>query len=734
MAIACISCSVATLLWETPQAHAQTLGCGLSQITRTTGDVIPDYSFAYRPSINADGSKIAFASSADLTGNNPDGNSEIFLYDRTTNSLTQITNTVGRTSEQPSISADGTRIAFVSSMEVASFPNPDADLNIVLYDTTTGNFTLITQMAGGGNTQPAISGDGQRIAFMSPLDLSLLNQGIGGNYQLFLYDPRSALPIQVTSGSGPLLYDFPPSINFDGSRIVFSSQENLTGLNSDGNLELFLYSYTYDGPKQLIQITNTTRVYNRTPSISADGQHIAFGSDLNSGNPSSFEQIFLYDVTAGSFSPITSSPNGDSSDPSISPDGGRIAFISYGADLTGGNVDGGEEIYLYETSTGSFTQVTNTPFEFIFGRPAISNDASVVFTAEEDLVGANPDKNNELFLASCSGTPPTGTPTPTPTPTPAPPVANDDAYTTHEHEQLFIAAPGVLANDTSPISHAILRPTLVTAPAHAQFFSFGDDGGIDYISPSGFSGTDTFTYRFNDGNSDSNVATVTITVIPAPIAVADRYSVFENTTLRVSAPGVLQNDLSPSGAPLTAIIVTNPSNGSISLNDDGSFIYTPAAGFTGGDTFAYRDFDGHAFSGFVFVVITISPPNVNLEINGEMAMVSNSGLPASLKTALIAKLQAFLRAIQAGDLATACSDLQDFIDQVNAQRGKKIPTSLANSLVGAASQIQGELGCGNVALATTLTQQQWWLSSSEAVLLTGPPSSSPFRQPSSKGG
>jgi len=267
-AIACISCSVATLLWETPQAHAQTLGCGISQIAPAAASAFLGY--PSRPSISADGSKIAFASSADLTGNNPDGNSEIFLYDRTANSFTQITTTVGRTSEQPSISADGTRIAFVSSMDVAPFLNPNAYLNIVLYDATTSSYTLITQTGGGGNTRPVISGDGQRIAFMSPLDLAG-GTNLGGNYQVFLYDPRSqtGLPIQVTSASGlPTFNYWPLSINFDGSRIVFGSELNLTGSNGDGNGELFLYSYTYNGPKVLSQITNTTGVGgNGDPSV-----------------------------------------------------------------------------------------------------------------------------------------------------------------------------------------------------------------------------------------------------------------------------------------------------------------------------------------------------------------------------------------------------------------------------------------------------------------------------------
>src|SRR5206468_10652362 len=74
------------------------------------------------------------------------------------------------------------------------------------------------------------------------------------------------------------------------------------------------------------------------------------------------------------------------------------------------------------------------------------------------------------------------------------------------------------------------------------------------------------TRRSSDLQLDSNVATVTITVVPvntAPAAANDSYTVVGNSTLTVPAPGVLANDTDIDNDRLTAILVSNPSNGTL---------------------------------------------------------------------------------------------------------------------------------------------------------------------------
>ncbi|NOG48611.1 MAG: tandem-95 repeat protein [Chloroflexi bacterium] len=185
------------------------------------------------------------------------------------------------------------------------------------------------------------------------------------------------------------------------------------------------------------------------------------------------------------------------------------------------------------------------------------------------------------------------------------PVAVNDAYTTDEDTALNIAAPGVLTNDTDVDGDA-MTAVLVVGPTNGTL-TLNGDGGFVYTPNANFNGTDTFTYKANDGTADSNIATVTITVNPindAPVAVNDAYTTDEDTTLNVAAPGVLTNDTDIDGDTLTTVLVIGPTNGALTLNSDGSFIYTPNAGFNGSDSFTYRASDGTLLSNIATVTST----------------------------------------------------------------------------------------------------------------------------------
>src|SRR5262249_5270316 len=72
--------------------------------------------------------------------------------------------------------------------------------------------------------------------------------------------------------------------------------------------------------------------------------------------------------------------------------------------------------------------------------------------------------------------------------------------------------------------------------------------------------------------------------------------------------GVLANDSDPQGSPLTAALVTGPAHGSLTLNADGTFSYTPAANFVGTDSFTYRASNGQALSNVATVTLTVRQP------------------------------------------------------------------------------------------------------------------------------
>lgn len=188
-----------------------------------------------------------------------------------------------------------------------------------------------------------------------------------------------------------------------------------------------------------------------------------------------------------------------------------------------------------------------------------------------------------------------------------PPQANNDTFPVTQGSPLTITAPGVLANDV--VSGATItsygingnEQTAIgsaTPTAHGSV-SLGSTGGFTYNATGGFNGADTFKYTLTNG-SGSSIATVTINVVPTPpSATDDGYSTTQNNALNTSAPGVLANDTlngaaiasygKTSGVEQTTLGVNTPTlqNGTVSVNADGSFTYTPPNGFTGSDSFKY---------------------------------------------------------------------------------------------------------------------------------------------------
>ncbi|MGH3788183.1 MAG: tandem-95 repeat protein [Pseudonocardiaceae bacterium] len=196
------------------------------------------------------------------------------------------------------------------------------------------------------------------------------------------------------------------------------------------------------------------------------------------------------------------------------------------------------------------------------------------------------------------------------------PGAVDDAATTAEDTAVDI---DVVGNDTDvdtpnpdlrTVSLAgVTGGTAVVLPDGSTVRFTPAPNANSSTTPGGFS----FTYRANDGTLDSaNTATVRITVTAvndAPVAVADAYQTDVETPLTVPAPGVLSNDTDTDteGSALTAVLGTAPANGTLTLNTNGSFSYTPREGFNGPDTFTYTARDGALASAPATVTITVGP-------------------------------------------------------------------------------------------------------------------------------
>jgi VCBS repeat-containing protein len=192
-----------------------------------------------------------------------------------------------------------------------------------------------------------------------------------------------------------------------------------------------------------------------------------------------------------------------------------------------------------------------------------------------------------------------------------PPTADDDTYSVDEDGVLDVAAgAGVLIGDSDP-NGDVLTATLATGPANGTLLLSGD-GSFTYTPDENFFGTDTFSYRAGDGEFTSSVAIVTINVSPindAPVAQSDFYSVESGEDL-ASSGGVLSNDDDVEGDLLSAVLVDDVDHGTLQLNSDGTFSYTPEAGFVGNDSFTYRASDGQLPSNLATVTIRVEGPPV----------------------------------------------------------------------------------------------------------------------------
>ncbi|MBT8316453.1 MAG: tandem-95 repeat protein, partial [Lutibacter sp.] len=196
-----------------------------------------------------------------------------------------------------------------------------------------------------------------------------------------------------------------------------------------------------------------------------------------------------------------------------------------------------------------------------------------------------------------------------------PPVANNDTSTTEENTPVD---GNLLVNDFDPNGDTItVNTTPIENPSNGTVV-INSDGTYTYTPNDGFIGEDTFTYEICD-NGDPvlcDTATVVITILPNGEVVNhtnandDAYNGGVNTIL---TGNILDNDTDPEGDTQTVNTIpqVNVENGSLVLNSDGTFVYTPNDGFVGTDSFVYEVCDnGDPIAcDFATVVITINPSN-----------------------------------------------------------------------------------------------------------------------------
>ena len=318
--------------------------------------------------VSQDGSRIAFASKDDPLGTNADGNSEIFLFDGA--KLIQVTNTspgslanrITNGNFQPSISDDGRFIAFSSNRDLAG-QNSDGNLEIFVYDTTAASFTQLTNSSGiVGFRDAKISGDGSTVAYIRDNGASpstardLLKQPRFGPAQHCFGRERAIARANLRPRS---------AMTERGSSIPRKLRRTLRRCFSPtaARAEAFVKSLRW---------ARASPKFPLHPTISGDGSRIAFAARRTvSGAGSNSDggvELYVYDLPTASFSKITNGPSSATADvvSSLSDDGSIVAFnyprVLSGAVTTSGT-ENNSEIYALappaRSPSGALTAILN---------------------------------------------------------------------------------------------------------------------------------------------------------------------------------------------------------------------------------------------------------------------------------------------------------------------------------------------------------------------------------------
>lgn len=190
-----------------------------------------------------------------------------------------------------------------------------------------------------------------------------------------------------------------------------------------------------------------------------------------------------------------------------------------------------------------------------------------------------------------------------------PPKAMTASVTTQEDTPVSITLAGS-GRDGKPLTYSV-----VAGPSHGTLSGPGDslwrtEPNLIYSPAANFSGADGFTFKVNDGKTDSVAATVSITVTPVndpPTAHGDSITILEDAA--IVTIDVLANDVDPDGSRLMVVGATQGTDGSVTINTDSTLAYAPNKNFCGTDTFNYTVSDGEGGTDTAAVSVDVEPVN-----------------------------------------------------------------------------------------------------------------------------
>ena len=324
------------------------------------------------PAISADGRFVVFSSSAAQFGDQDPSNTvlDVFRHDRTTGATVLVSSppsgVANAQSDQPSVSGDGNLVAFTSAANNLVAGDTNSKFDVFLRNMTSGAVIRVSVSSAGAqgdksSSRPSISANGSYVAFQS--DATTLVSGDTNNQaDVFLRDLTAQTTERVSQVRGTATQGnsgaYDASISATGRYVAFTTDaSNLTPDDPDGWWDVLVWDRS-DGSYRLASHSTAANFSQQGevsfPSISADGSTVAFRSSeavLAPGDTNGFLDIYVSDLDAGTIKRVSDRPGGvngnaDSTFPALAGNGLAIAFASDATNLIAGDTNGVRDVFL----------------------------------------------------------------------------------------------------------------------------------------------------------------------------------------------------------------------------------------------------------------------------------------------------------------------------------------------------------------------------------------------------
>ena len=525
---------------EINRAPVFTESGSITRISTDAAEGQADYD-SLNPVFSPDGTKVAFYSYAsNLVPGDTNGTGDVFVRDLTTGAITRVsTDASGAQANDfsfgPVFSPDGTKVAFSSGASNLVPGDTNGTYDIFVKDLTTGVVTRVSTDGTGAQEnsdsyRPVFSPDGTKVAFYS-YSTNLVPGDTNNSYDVFVKDLTTGTVTRVStdaSGTQGNAVSSLPVFSPDGTKVAFfSDASNLVPGDTNSATDVFVKDLTTGAVTRVSTdaggIQANSDSYSYGPVFSPDGTKVAFysvASNLAPGDTDGSYDIFVKDLTTGAVTRVSTDAGGIQANassyiPTFSPDGTKVAFLSYASNLVPGDTNGTVDVFMKDLATGAVTRLSTdaagAQANGYSDNPVFSPDGTKVAfnSGASNLVQGDTNFTYDIFVKDIS------------------PPSDTAATLTDAAAKFSLTGAGKIfftdadAGDShtvsiAPQAGALGALTAVVVPvaggaSHVDW-SYSVDTALIAALGTGQTHTETFTLTLDDGQGGTATRDVTVTL------------------------------------------------------------------------------------------------------------------------------------------------------------------------------------------------------------------------------